>query len=45
MGKKDPRRAELEAQRAEIIRLLTPGGGVGGGQGQLPQGVTVKKVG
>jgi hypothetical protein len=32
MGKKDPRRAELEAQRAEIIRLLTPGGGVGGGQ-------------
>jgi hypothetical protein len=25
--------------------LLTPGGGVGGGQGQLPQGVTVKKVG
>jgi len=39
MGKKDPRRAELEAQRAEIIRLLTPGGGIGGGQasgGQSP---------
>ena len=32
MGKKDPRRADLEAQRAEIIRLLTPGGGIGGGQ-------------
>jgi hypothetical protein len=32
MGKKDPRRAELEAQRSQIIRLLTPGGGVGGGQ-------------
>jgi hypothetical protein len=38
MGKKDPRRAELEAQRAEIIRLLTPGGGVGGGQGGGGQG-------
>jgi len=32
MGKKDPRRAELEAQRTEIIKFLTPGGGIGGGQ-------------
>jgi hypothetical protein len=32
MSKKDPRRAELEAQRTEIIKFLTPGGGIGGGQ-------------
>ena len=46
MKKDDPRRAELEAQRQQIIGTLTPGGGTGGGQGGgVPQGVTVKKVG
>jgi len=45
MKKDDPRRAELEAQRQQIIGTLTPGGGIGGGQGGVPQGVTVKKVG
>ena len=45
MKKDDPRRTELEAQRQQIIGTLTPGGGIGGGQGGVPQGVTVKKVG
>jgi hypothetical protein len=44
MGKKDPRRAELEAQRAEIIRLLTPGGGVGGGQATQTSVVVPKDI-
>jgi hypothetical protein len=44
MGKKDPRRAELEAQRAEIIRLLTPGGGVGGGQATQTSAVVPKDI-
>jgi hypothetical protein len=48
MKKDDPRRAELEAQRQQILSMLTPGGGIGGGQtpsaGGLPQGVTVKRV-
>ena len=44
MGKKDPRRAELEAQRAEIIRLLTPGGGVGGGQATQTAGTVPKDI-
>jgi hypothetical protein len=48
MKKDDPRRAELEAQRQQILGMLTPGGGIGGGQmpsaGGLPQGVTVKRV-
>jgi hypothetical protein len=44
MGKKDPRRAELEAQRAEIIRLLTPGGGVGGGQATQTAGAVPKDI-
>jgi vacuolar-type H+-ATPase subunit E/Vma4 len=33
MKKDDPRRAELEAQRQQILGMLTPGGGIGGGQG------------
>jgi hypothetical protein len=45
MKKDDPRRAELEAQRQQILGILTSGGGIGGGQGGVPQGVTVKKVG
>ena len=47
MGKKDPRRAELEARRQEILKLLTPGGGIGGGQAApvgVPKGVTVRQV-
>jgi hypothetical protein len=47
MGKKDPRRAELEARRQEILKLLTPGGGIGGGQAapvEVPKGVTVRQV-
>jgi hypothetical protein len=44
MKKDDPRRAELEAQRQQIIGMLTPGGGIGGGQATVPQGVTVKRV-
>lgn len=41
MGKKDPRRAELEAQRARIISLLTPGAGIGGGQATQNTGTGV----
>jgi hypothetical protein len=44
MGKKDPRRAELEAQRTEIIRLLTPGGGIGGGQATQTAGATPSDI-
>jgi len=45
LSKKDPVYAELMARRTELLKFLTPGGGIGGGQGELPQGVTVKKVG
>jgi hypothetical protein len=47
MKKDDPRRAELEAQRQQIIQMLTPGGGIGGGQAApvVPKGVTVRQVG
>lgn len=32
MKKDDPNRAQLEAQRQKLIQMLTPGGGIGGGQ-------------
>lgn len=38
MKKDDPRRAELEAQRQQILGMLTPGGGIGGGQGAPASG-------
>jgi hypothetical protein len=38
MKKDDPRRAELEAQRQQILSMLTPGGGIGGGQGAPASG-------
>jgi hypothetical protein len=44
MGKKDPRRAELEAQRTEIIKFLTPGGGIGGGQATQTAGTVPKDI-
>ena len=48
MKKDDPRRTELEAQRQQILQMLTPGGGIGGGQAApvaVPKGVTVRQVG
>jgi hypothetical protein len=44
MSKKDPERPALEKQYQDLMRYLTPGGGIGGGT-DIPQGVTVKKVG
>ena len=32
MKKDDPNRAQLEAQRQKLIQMLTPGGGIAGGQ-------------
>ena len=44
MGKKDPRYADLEAQRTEIIKFLTPGGGIGGGQTTQTAGTVPKDI-
>jgi hypothetical protein len=33
MSKKDPERPALEKQYQDLMRYLTPGGGIGGGQG------------
>jgi len=40
-----PEYAELIRIRNEVYSRMNPGGGIGGGQGGVPQGVTVKKVG
>jgi hypothetical protein len=44
MGKKDPKRAELEAERQRILSMLTPGGGIGGGQVTQTSAVVPKDI-
>ena len=44
LSKKDPAYAELMTRRAEIIKFLTPGGGIGGGQATQTAGATPSDI-